>query len=825
MPSSLRVLSLGLLLAAAAPCGWIWTTPGEAAPKNRFTYFRKVVTLDRVPASATLLFSADSNARLWINGRIVVRKVTRYHEDRATADSIDAASYLHPGRNVIVVLHHNWGPIITFQRSANKHAGLYLESDWLRSDATWKWLTAPEFAAHDKQIVGITGDHRIRYPQIADGRKVVAGDVHDTAFDDSSWQNAFEVKDGPWPAAPGRNEIANQRESVVHPERVIAAGRLVPAQAVSDDPLSIATGIRTARCEPVAGMNTTVIEGRAGESKYVTFDYDRPVHGYPFIDLADATEGTVIDFGYGEIAYTQYKGERPVHTDGWLNPEAVVGPGYADRYITRTGVQRFEVPDERTARWLTLHIHFSHDGAVVFRETGIVKSQYPIRMLGSFDAGDERIAQIVKLCLIHAELTMVDGYVDTPGREDGTWIEDARLRAVIASRWFGDSDLRRLVIRLHAESQKANGAFHCFPPSNYPADSCGYDWSVQWVAMLHDDYMWTGQTDLVTRYWEQLRRFWDEALSHVDANGIWRTGKIFGDIRVGVHPGGKQSSGIVTPYLIQRLKWSVEMAAAAGHREQAAVWSRMAERMSVAFLRDHIVAANGAVPAHVDDVFDPDNPGAPRGFSQAGQAIAAASGFPLKPAIDYAFAAPDGAPPAGIPRWNNPTFAYRALFALSENGFPERAVAHLKERFAPYLPGEVRNRVQLELQGPYGGPPPEYWVSREDLGLKDGEPNPAQPVDDTGSHGWQAVPLLWLHDSLLGVRIAEPGGARLTVAPQTGGLPYVSGATMTPKGRVWVYWDGRKFELELPVGVTAEITLPGQAMFTRSGPLTRAQAR
>ena len=265
MPSSLRVLSLGLLLAAAAPCGWIWTTPGEAAPKNRFTYFRKVVTLDRVPASATLLFSADSNARLWINGRIVVRKVTRYHEDRATADSIDAASYLHPGRNVIVVLHHNWGPIITFQRSANKHAGLYLESDWLRSDATWKWLTAPEFAAHDKQIVGITGDHRIRYPQIADGRKVVAGDVHDTAFDDSSWQNAFEVKDGPWPAAPGRNEIANQRESIVHPERVIAAGRLAPAQSISDDPLSIARGIRTARCEPVAGMNTTVIEGRAGE--------------------------------------------------------------------------------------------------------------------------------------------------------------------------------------------------------------------------------------------------------------------------------------------------------------------------------------------------------------------------------------------------------------------------------------------------------------------------------------------------------------------------------------------------------------------------------
>lgn len=821
MPCSLRILCLGLLGAATASCGWIWTTPDEVAPKNRFTYFRKVVTLERVPVNATLLLSADSNARLWINGQVVVRKVTRYHEDRATADSIDATPYLHSGRNVVVVLHHNWGPIVTFQRSANKHAGLDVQSDWVHTDASWRWLTAPEFAAHDEQIVGVTGDHRIRYPQIVDGRKVISADIHAPEFDDSSWKTAYEVQDGPWPAVPVKNEIPNQRDTVVRPERVVAAGRLIPAQPISSDPLSIAKGIRTARYELIPSMNGASVEGRAGESRYVTFDFYRPVHGYPFVDLADAPEDTAIDFGYGEIAYSQYKGERLVHTDGWLNPEAVVGPGYADRYITRSGAQRIEMPDERTARWMTLHIHFRHDGTVTFRETGIVKSQYPIQMLGSFDAGDEHIAQIVKLCLTHAELTMVDGYVDTPGREDGTWIEDARLRAVIASRWFGDSALRRLMIRLHAESQTASGGFHCFPPSNYPIGSCGYDWSVQWVAMLHDDYMWTGQTDLVTRYWEQLRRFWADALSNVDAQGVWRTAKVFGDIRVGVHPNSKQSSGIVTPYLIQRLNWSVEMAEASDHRDQAAEWRETAQKMSAAFRRSHIVPASGAIPAHVDDIYDPDNPAAPRGFSQAGQAMAAASGFALKPAIDYAFPAPDGTPPAGIPRWNNPTFAYRALFALSENGFPERAVAHLLERYAPYLPGNSRNRVPKELQGPFGGPPPEYWVSREDLGLKDGEVNPAQPVDDTGSHGWQAVPLLWLHDSLLGVRISQPGGARLSIAPQKAGLPYVSGSTMTPKGLVKLRWDGRKLDLELPAGVTADVSLPGQATFTRSGPAQR----
>jgi hypothetical protein len=136
---------------------------------------------------------------------------------------------------------------------------------------------------------------------------------------------------------------------------------------------------------------------------------------------------------------------------------------------------------------------------------------------------------------------MVDGYVDTPGREDGTWIEDARVRALIAARWFGDSALRRLTIRLHAESQTAAGRFHCFPPSNYPLPACGYDWSLQWVAMLYDDYMWTGRTDLVERYWDNLQRFWSNRLAQLDPGG--------GRLRVEPHLAGLPyvSGHTVTP--------------------------------------------------------------------------------------------------------------------------------------------------------------------------------------------------------------------------------------------------------------------------------------
>ncbi len=837
----LLLASLAFVCSAQSASRWIWSDAADPVPKNRFTYFRKVVTLAKVPADATLLVAADSNAWIWVNGHVVRRKVTRYHEDKITAERIDAAPYLHAGKNTIVVLHHNWGDIITFQRNANKHAGLWVGGTWAASDAAWRWTVAPEFLAHERRLLGTNTHQRIRYPVILDARKQLAGDVHSASFDDRDWKPAVIVENGPWPTQLAAADIDGQREYATRPLSVVAGGTAAQAAPLSQDPLSMAKAIRTAKYTPEETLTTAAknlvqgktveISGNAGETKYLTFDFQRPVHGYPFLALEATPAGTMIDFGYGEISYSQYSGKMHVDENGWLNPEDVVGPGYADRYITRTGAQSATMPDERTARWLSVHVHFTESGTVKLRDLGFVKSQYPLRWLGSFSCGDEQVEQFVKLALMHAEITMSDGYIDTPGREDGQWIEDSRLRAVIASRWSADTHLRRSMIRLHAESQRADGGFHAFPPSNYPAYPVGYDWAVQWAAMLYDDYMWTADKDFARRYFPVLEKFWANALAKVGEDGIWRTRRLFGDIRVGQHPKTEQqSSGIVTPFMIERLRWSAELAEAIGEKDRAAAWRATADKMTAAFRKFHIIAAQGAAPAHVGDRLDTNDATIERGYSQAGQINALLAGMAtcseFSANIDQAFMAPDGSPAQGITRWNNPTFAYRAMRMLSDCGRTERAVAHLKDRYAPYLPANPRNRVPLKLQGPYGGPLPEYWVSREDLGLKEGELNTAQPADETGSHGWGAVPLLWLHDTLLGVRIMEPGGSKIRIAPRTGGLPFVAGHTMTPKGLVYVHWDPRVWRVEtiLPEGVEAEIVVPTPDGKTRTHRVARPGA-
>ncbi len=311
-----------------------------------------------------------------------------------------------------------------FQRSANAHAGLWIEGPGIATDASWKCITAPEFLAHDKQAVGVIGHARIRYPQVLDGGARLPGDIHSPSFDDSSWKSAAVVTGGPWPARPADVETPGQREYPVRPVSVLAAGTSVPGGALRNDPLSMASDMRKAALTPDAeaaarasaliGGGRLVIEGKAGTARYVTFDFGMPVHGYPYLRIADATPGAAVDFGYCEIPYSLRDGAAHVRADGWINTEGVVGPGYGDRYVTSSGGQYVELPDERTARWMALHIRFPKDGRVVIEDTGMVRSQFPVRMIGSFSCGDERVDRIVKLCLIHAEVTMSDAYVDTP---------------------------------------------------------------------------------------------------------------------------------------------------------------------------------------------------------------------------------------------------------------------------------------------------------------------------------------------------------------------------------------------------------------------------
>ena len=104
--------------------------------------------------------------------------------------------------------------------------------------------------------------------------------------------------------------------------------------------------------------------------------------------------------------------------------------------------------------------------------------------------------------------------------------------------------------------------------------------------LMMTSQQWTGQTDFIETYFQVLVKFWNYCLSNVNSQGIWVTTNFLADINVGVHCPTSQvfrsislyivfisdylqcSSGIVTPWIIERLSFSARMAAAIGQTQQ-----------------------------------------------------------------------------------------------------------------------------------------------------------------------------------------------------------------------------------------------------------------
>ncbi len=841
---------------------WIWHPDVDPHATNSFVYFRKEFELDpnvdRSPnlniEYISLDFAADANARLWVNGQLLRRKVTRYHPDFVRPENVNVGPYLREGKNVILVLHHNWGDIKNFQRQEKRRAGLYIydnkKNEYMSTDSSWQTAIAPQFVQHEQQIIGVIGDLRIRFPIIIDGRKVVDGSTS-ADYEERpqlDWKQAVEIEEPIWTIREYDLDIHPQREYAFPVQRLIAAGQVdhgddfsASLQALKND-VAFAGKMENADYKPDPQLikasqlfpkgEAVTLKGMPGESVYLTFDFHQPVHGYPYFECQTDVKGAAVSLGYGELNVSPYDGTLHIDPEtGKIRTQGVVGKHYGDRYLTAgEGVEEIEFPDERTARYITVHVTFPEEAGGECRLTlntlGIVKSQYPVDWVGDFECGDPIIEQIEKLSKIHAEITMSDTYVDTPGREDGQWLEDIRLRAKIAEAWCNDHNLRKLTL-LHAAECRVDGRFLSFAPQSF-VNITGWDWGMQWIAMLYDEWQWNGIRDyhtlqryILTDLYRALKQYVFLLLENVGDDGLFRTNNVFADIRVGEHPQTSEDvSVIVHCWLIERLQQAAELAKGMKEENTANKWLDVRQKMIEAFHRDLTIRESGLT--YAADVYYNDKERA-EGKSQAAQISAMLAGLfsdeQSREILDAFFPAPNGQAPEGITPWNNPTYLYRALKVLSDHGLGERAVAHLKWRMSYYLPDSPMNPTPLKLQGPLGGPLPEYFVTHQEMELPVGEVCTAQPGDPTGSHGWNAVALQWFHDSLLGVtwEMNHAGGAGgiITIAPNDYGLPYVAGHTMTPKGEVYVKWEpqNKRMELDVPDKAKVIVKMPNGLTF------------
>ncbi len=618
---------------------------------------------------------------------------------------------------------------------------------------------------------------------------------------------------------------------------------------------------------------------------YATLDFARPIHGYLTLEITDARAGTVWEIGYNELA-TNPRDLTPLLTpDGHFDPEFTCGSPFGDRVILRGGPQTITLPEERTWRYLLIHqTTMNSEQGSVNSEQGAVPnpsdplftahcplftdhcslltaifcrvSQHPVTQTGTFNLphpstfNSTTLQPLIRLCLDHARITMSDTYVDTTGREDAQWLEDIQYRARLAATWFGDTTLRQVTLRHAVEQQDPQTSlFRVFAPEDYASSGCQFlDWGMTWIGLLHDDWQWTGSTQLLRRYYPALKKFLT-ALKHlITPDGLLTGHNCLADnhgsarldhTNLGDAPGYES---IPNTWYYGYLQQSAEIADAIGETTDATDYRQRATQLRNAFqrfiTRDASVSLAGRgvacdararhlrpSPAYAGFASEAPTCGAsvppagnaepqlgtqcrplghatlgdtiaelwtpargPHAYGQAAVVNAIFHGLipdraTARAMLQTAFPAPDGIPPLPSPikRWNTPTTIYRALRVLCEHDLGPLAAAHLAATYAPHLPD---------------GPLPEYFL-----------PGPTrQPVDPTGSHGWAAVPLTWLHDTVLGVRYhhtTKSSPAHIVIKPHYVGWDAPNGTVMTPSGPITVHidWPAHTLDANGPEGV------------------------
>lgn len=799
---------------------WLWTehgavgAPPRGNPMNgsldperfdRRVLFRRTFELTEVPQLAPFRISSDSRHVLYVNGVELTRGPIRHGARRLYYDVGDAAAALRPGHNVIAVLvrfygHRTawWAPSPTTYTLGG--GALVAEfgvgaDTWIATDASWRCLESDAWTPCAPQS---TVSPQI--PEILDGRRL-----------DPAWNRA-EFDDEHWPAAtvlPASHVgSAGATRPPAEPYGALLPNPLPKPGGSIREPASFVTATPTETARPPGPLGFADVHAALAEALAEIRPEARPDR-LPDAGDAPAPPSSTLPTGYRLVVAdfgTMVSGTLRIDLEavpdtvlfGALTESptlAALAAAGLFAYTARGGDgERFELGDPVGGRYLVLVV----SGTGPTRIAPTVAERLRPRPQGPYFAcSDPLLEEIHRVGLRTVDLTAHDAYIDCPSREQRAWTGDAVVHQSVDLVNNADWSLAR-----HQPLLSATPRVDGLLPMAVAGDAGDpdlvtiADWSLHWVRSVHNLYRYTGDRALVARLLPTAEAVLDWFTAFLGPDGLARD--VTGWVLIDWSPVQVEGTSAALNALWARaLGDFAEMADWLGDANRAA-WARGlhdAVRAGFEIFWDH---ERGGYRDHaVRDVVRP-------AMSEHTTAAAVCAGlvpaeradrvrdflldraamFTLSPVAAHggdADGAPTGhevahfAPPAVT--WDvsgrvvgaQPFFRYVVHDALALLGA------------ADTLTGLYRDWERLLATGPTA------WRETWEGG--------------TYCHGWSSTPSRDLLVYTLGVTPAEPGYAKVRVAPRPGGLDWAEGAVPTPHGQVHVRVEGTRVHVRSPVPV------------------------
>jgi alpha-L-rhamnosidase len=456
------------LLNKVWPAFWI-NHPTASASGYGVFYLRKNFKLDAKPDRFIVHISADNRYKLFVNGEFVCLGPSQGDLMHWNYESMDIASLLRQGDNLIAAMVWNYGEYKPIAQISS-HTAFILQGDTnsefiVNSNSSWKILQDEAYSPVNSKIPG-------SFFAIGPCDRIDAGRYpwgwEKLGFDDGSWKGVRQLSNG------RAKEIGSHIQWGLQPRQIpmmesfeqhFAAVRRAENIDVPD--------------EFLRGNKPLRVEG----NKTVSFLLDQGAltNAYPIL-VTSKGKGCEIKLTYAEALFDEnrQKGDRNI-----VEGKKMIG--YSDYFLPDGGEKRtFATLWFRTWRYVQVDIK-TLDEPLIIEQLSSDFTGYPFRENAVFKSDDPVLGKIWETGWRTARLCAGEMYYDCPYYEQLQYVGDTRIQALISLYVSGDDRLMREALTVFGNSRASKG----LTMSRYPTSTAQIipPYSMFWIDMIHDYWM------------------------------------------------------------------------------------------------------------------------------------------------------------------------------------------------------------------------------------------------------------------------------------------------------------------------------------------------
>lgn len=750
------------LVGARWPAFWIASANVPAEVPGVF-YVRREFTLATVPDHFWVHVTADNRFLLHVNGKYAAEGPARGDLFHWRFETVDLAPLLQPGQNVLAAIVWNFGELAPVAQMSYR-TGFLMQGDSqseavVNTDKNWQIRRETGRAALGHE--GVHGYYAAGPAEIIDGRLLDwFWDEHDA--DSSGWETPRLLG----PAAMREAQDAPSHWELVQDALPPMEHRLVDA----------GIPVRVEGMPSTPAFPAEPLEIPANSHVTLLFDHRTLQTAYPELTMSAGRDAD-IRLTYSEALYDA-QGKKG-------NRNEVVGrhiEGITDHFISGGGDARiFEPLWWRTWRYLQIEVTTKSE-PLKLDSLRAWFSAYPFEEKAMV-AGDLRdLDQIWRTGWRTARLDAHETYMDAPYWEQLQYVGDTRIQALISYVVSGDSRLARQAIANIDDSRTPEGITESRYPSGLPQFIPPF--SLLWVNMIHDYWMYVDDRDLVKETLPHTRTVLDWYAAHLRVDGLlgpvkwWEFADWTANYRYGVPPqepdGG---STFLTLQFVEALQAAEELETKYGTRERADEYREFIRRAAGALNRECWDAGRGLYA---------DTP-AKNSWSKEANVLAVL--------LDVA------------PRDQQSAILKRLMAAKERentvvDGKTLPPMSELSYYFRFYLNRALDHAGLGDMYLNQLAP----WYNMLDLGLSTWAETPEPARSDC--HAWSASPNYDLLTIVAGIRPGAPGFKKVRIEPHLGTLHQLNASMPHPNGRIETSYQlngkGWVATVTLPAGMDGE---------------------